>query len=145
MTDTVFIRSKQLKTKEEYVIFSKIDEEKLYEFETVEDAIWEIAEFILEIENITFLTKLYEAYKQEIELAYLKIPTMIISSIEKQYQKNLQITFFIDKIRILELIWDQCGWGASAAVQFSELLNNLLQQPPLTNILANTYTAILFD
>ena len=112
------------------------------EYETLEDTIWEIFNFSLENDIISFLIKLYDKYNQEIELAYLKVPNMIVSSIFKQYKNNQQITFFIDKIRILEQIWERCGIGAAAAVQFSELLNNLINQPPILNVFANSYNPI---
>ena len=67
---------------------------------------------------------------------------MIVSSIFKQYKNNLQITYFIEKIKILEKIWEESGIGAEAAVQFSELLNNLINQPPILNVFANTYNPI---
>ena len=98
--------------------------------------------FALENDIIPFLIKLYDKYNQEIELFYLIVPNMIISSIFKQYKHNLQITYFIDKIRILEQIWERSGIGVAAAVQFSELLNNLLNQPPIVNVFANSYNPI---
>ena len=112
------------------------------EFDNLEDVIWELVQFALEIDNIQFLRKLYETYTLEFELAYLKIPNMIIDSIVKQFQKNLQLTFFLDKIKILDKIWNFCGFSAAAAFQLSKLLRKLLKQPPSTNILSNWYNPI---
>ena len=137
-----FSKAKSIKEKSEYVPLDITEIKINNEFETLEDTIWEIVSFSLEIDNVPFLIKLYDEFKQEIELAYLKVPDMIISSIVKQYQKNLQVTYFVDKIRIIELIWEQWGIGAAAAVQFSELLHNLINQPPTLNVFANSYNPI---
>ena len=99
-----YSKEKSIKVKPDYVPLNKTEIKIYNEFETLEDTICEIVSFSLEIDNVPFLIKLYDGYKQEIELAYLRIPNMIVSSIVKQYQKSLQTTYFVDKIRMIELI-----------------------------------------
>ena len=107
-----FSKVKSIKIKQDYVPLSEVnddstinqDNEESNVYETFEDTISEIVNFILEIDKVPFLNKVYQSYKQEVELAYLVVPNMIVSSIAILYQKNLQITYFFDRIRILEKI-----------------------------------------
>ena len=119
------------------------DEIKLStEYDNLVDIICEIMKFALEIDNIPFAIKLYDEYKQEIELAFLKTTGMIVYSISKQYRKNLQITYFIDKLKLFETIWFQCGVSGEVAADFCILLQNLLQQPQPINIIWNSYNPL---
>ena len=72
----------------------------------------------------------------------INITSMIVNSITKQYKRNLQITYFVDKIRILETIWVQCDWSEEAVVNFWALLHNLLEQPLHINIIWNSYNPL---
>ena len=119
------------------------DEIKLdTEYDNLVDIICEIIKFALEIDSIPFIIKLYGEYKQEIELAFLKITRMIVYSISKQYHKNLQITYFINKLKLLETFWFQCGVSGEVAADFCILLQNLLQQPQPINIIWNSYNPL---
>ena len=119
------------------------DEIKLdTEYDNLVDIILEIIKFALEIDSIPFIIKLYDEYKQEIELAFLQITGMIVDSISKQYHKNLQITYFTDKLKLLETISFQCGVSGEVAADFCILLQNLLQQPQPINIIWNSYNPL---
>ena len=67
---------------------------------------------------------------------------MIVDSITRQYQKNQNITYFIDKLITLEIISYQWGCSGKAVVNFCSLLRNLLGQPYPINIIWNSYNPL---